>query len=490
MFGFLKKASPEEQPKLSLYNTLGREKQEFKALKGRKVGMYVCGPTVYDYAHVGNLRAYVFADILRRTLEYGGYEVKEIVNITDVGHLSSDADDGEDKMTSALRREGKELTLENMKIVGEEYAAHFIEDLKTLNVKLPFALPRASDHIPEQIAYVKALAEKGYAYKTTDGVYFDTAKLADYGTLLTGTAENASAEHTRIGAHSEKHDQRDFALWKFDPKLGWESPWGQGFPGWHIECVAMATKYLGREFDIHTGGIDHIPVHHTNELAEAEAATGRIFAKHWMHNAFITIAGKRIGKSEGNAIRLYQLRERGIPPLSYRYLLLTAHYRQPLNFTWESVEGAQAALSRAKRLFADYPQGGHISTAYRARFESAIHDDLDTPQAVALMWELIKDESVSASDKRATILDFDRVLGLGFAEVTAGSVREKVLVAHASDVPEEVRTLALEREMAREAKEWARADELRRLIMEKGFALEDTPEGPLVSPIPGNTPAP
>lgn len=483
MFGFLKKkvgGAP-----LFLYNTLSKTKEEFKPVSGRLVRMYTCGPTVYDYAHIGNLRAYVFADTLRRTLEYAGLSVKQVINITDVGHLAQDSDDGEDKMTSALKREGKELTIPNMKLLGESYTSLFIEDLKALNVEMPFVFPRATLHIQEQIAFISSLFQKGYAYKTTDGMYFDTAKFPSYGAL--GSSEGGMSasfsNQTRIVANPEKHDQRDFALWKFDSSLGFEAPWGKGFPGWHIECTAMATKYLGKSFDIHTGGIDHIAIHHNNEIAQAEAVSGKRFVNYWMHGEFITIEGKRIGKSEGNAIRLYQLRERSVSPAAYRYLLLTAHYRSLLNFTWEAVLGAQTALQRAQRMFMDFPRHGHIAPLYRAKFKIAINDDLNTSSAIALMWELLKDDLVTPADKRATILDFDRVLGLGFGTESL-SESSKILVTAVSDLPPSIALLVAEREGARGSKDWARADELRATIEEQGFTLEDAPEGPIVHKAP------
>ncbi len=469
MLSFLKKTPPPAE--IFFYNTLTKSKEAFKALSGRRVKMYTCGPTVYDYAHIGNLRAYVFADVVRRTLEYAGYELKQVVNVTDVGHLQGDLDEGEDKMTAGLMRRNLPLTIENMRALGEEYASLFIEDLRELNIELPFKFPHASDHIPEQIAYISALTQKGYTYRTKDGVYFDTTKLPTYGRL----GGSASPEHARIAPHPEKHDQRDFALWKFNEALGWEAPWGKGFPGWHIECVAMAQKYLGREFDIHTGGVDHIPVHHNNEIAEAEAVTGKTLARYWMHGAFITVEAKRIGKSEGNAIRLYQLREKGITPLAYRYLILTAHYRQTMNFTWEALEGAHTALMRARRVFADLPEGGLVSPGWRARFEEAIYDDLDMPKAVALMWELLKDPLLSPQEKRATVLDFDRVLGLGFRAPHRHETER--IVVQAEQIPEEVRALGTERDQARQAGDWARADQIRREIEERGFSIEDGPGG-------------
>lgn len=470
MFWFSKKR--ENTLPVFLYNTLTRNKDEFKPILGKKVGLYTCGPTVYDYAHIGNLRAYVFSDTLRRVLEYKGYTVKQIMNITDVGHLSSDADEGEDKMTAALKREGKEMTLSNMKALGEEYTKLFLQDLKTLNIEPAFKFPRASEEVPSQIAFISALLQKGYAYKTSDGLYFDTTKFPAYGVLGT----SASAEHSRIGAHPEKHDQKDFALWKLNETLGWNAPWGKGFPGWHIECTAMATKYLGKSFDIHTGGIDHIAVHHNNEIAQAESVSGKRFVNYWMHGAFITVEGKRIGKSEGNAIRLYQLRERNINPLSYRYLLLTVHYRQTLNFTWEAVAAAQTALQRAQRIFIDLPKGGSVSVVYREKFERALYDDLNTSEAIAVLWEILKDDTVSPEDTRATILDFDRVLGLGFGS-SSGAFYSKLAVIPKNEIPADITALLKEREEARTGENWARADELRGLLKEKGFIVSDAPGG-------------
>ena len=486
------------------YNTLGHEKQKFEPLRDRNVKMYTCGPTVYDYAHIGNLRAYIFSDTIRRVLEYGGYEVKQVMNITDFGHLANDSDEGEDKMTSALRREGLAATMENMHTLGTRYMDAFIDDLKTLNIELPFVLPRASEHIPDQIAYVETLLNKGYAYKTKDGIYFDVEKFPAYGAL---GGVSASKEHSRVGVNPEKHDPRDFALWKFslpaqagnaqndaegtqknaDALLGWDAPWGKGFPGWHIECVAMSTRHLGKTFDIHTGGIDHIAIHHNNEIAEAQAANAKPLAHFWMHGAFITIEGKRIGKSEGNAIRLYQLEERGISALAYRYLVLTAHYRQTMNFTWAAAEGAQTTLQRAQRFFADISTGsaasvrGAISEKYRAAFLVAIDDDLNTPAALAVMWDLIKDDTIRPADKRETLLDFDRVFGIGFRPLLYRSdAAERIAVVAGSDVPGSVESLLKERESARTAGDWAKADELREKIHQEGFTVEDTAEGPVL----------
>lgn len=472
MFGFGKKK--EDRAAVVLYNTLGREKQEFKPLTGRYVKMYTCGPTVYDYVTIGNLRSFIFPDIARRTLEYVGYEVKQIINITDVGHLVGDGDAGEDKMSSGLKREGMEMNLENMKILSTKYMEAFIADLKDLNIQLPFTFPRASEHIPEQIAYIESLFAKGYAYTTSDGVYFDTGKFPKYG-ALGGTS--TSDDHARVAINKEKRHPQDFSLWKFDSKLGWETPWGKGFPGWHIECTAMAGKYLGKSFDIHTGGIDLAPIHHNNEIAQAEAASGKRYVSHWMHGAFITIEGKRIGKSEGNTIRLYQLKERGVNPLAYRYLVLMTHYRSPMNFTWEALEGAQTALYRALRIVADLHGEGKIIPEARERFERALKDDLNTPEALAVMWEVLKDDSIATGDKRETVLLFDKVLGLGFGSNAHRNEVEKLAVVSETELPKDVQALLHEREAARRAGDWGKADALRARIAEEGFDVYDTKTG-------------
>lgn len=483
MISIFGKSKP--QPEIFFYNTLGKEKQKFVPLRGRYVKMYTCGPTVYDFVHIGNLRSFVFAETARRVLEYADYEVKQVMNITDVGHLVGDGDEGVDKMTAGLKREGMALTLENMKALGEEYAEAFIEDLKRLNTELPFVFPRASDHVPDQIAFVHTLLDKGYAYKTRDGVYFDVEKFPSYGAL--GGVAAASEDRSRIGVNPEKHDARDFALWKFDTKLGWDAPWGKGFPGWHIECAAMATRYLGKTFDIHTGGIDLVPIHHNNEIAEAEALSGKPLANYWLHSAFVTIEGKRIGKSEGNAVRLYQLEERGISPLAYRYLLLTTHYRQTMNFTWSAAEAAQTALQRAQRFFADLKGAGRIHPEYRLAFEKALYDDVNTPEAVAAMWNLINDAAVAPEDKKATLLDFDRVLGIGFLPLLHGrTAPERVSVVPRSDLPPDVEAAVSEREAARTAGDFGKADELREALRSKGFSVEDTKEGPVVRKAEGD----
>jgi len=452
---------------IQIFNTLSRKKEVFKPLIAGKVGMYNCGPTVYDYAHIGNLRAYVFSDTLRRAFEYNGFAVNQVMNITDVGHLVSDADEGEDKMTKALKREGKPLTLEAMHEVATFYYERFVDDLKSLNIELPQKFPRASEHIQDDIDLIGILEKKGFAYKTSDGIYFETGKFPAYGRLNGHTKKSADTE-SRIGINPEKRDQADFTLWKFDPKLGWDSPWDKGFPGWHIECSAMSRKYLGQPFDIHTGGIDHIPVHHTNEIAQSEAAYDKPLADYWMHGAFITVNDGKMAKSTGCFVTLKALLDESISPLAYRYWLLTAHYRSPVNFTYDAVRAAQNALIRLLATIGGYPDTGRVLEAYKERFLGFVNDDIDMPGAVALAWELIKDPGVSDADKRATLLDFDRVFGLKLAD--APRVIDE-------PIPAEIQALADAREEARKEKDWKKADALRGEIEARGYDLKDTPEG-------------
>lgn len=433
--------------------------------------MYHCGPTVYGYAHIGNLRAYIFADILRRMFEYNGYVPNQVINITDIGHLTSDGDEGEEKMTKALLAAGKELTLDSLKEHADFYTEQFISDLQELNAEKPQHLPKASEHIKEDINLIADLEKKGFAYVISDGVYFDTEKDTDYGKLGKNTVKEDEAV-SRIGLNSEKKNPRDFCLWKFDTKLGWKSPWGQGFPGWHLECSAMSMKYLGETFDVHTGGIDHIPVHHNNEIAQSECATGKPFAHFWLHGAFVNIDGGKIAKSVGNTYYLKDLKERGISPLAYRYWLLTAHYRTLVNFTEESVSGAQTAYERLRttiiQLAGASDKKGNIDLGYQAIFHQAINDDLNTAKALATAWDLIKDQNISAESKLATLLDFDRVLGLDLEKESETLVIE---------VPSEVYALIEQRDEARKAKDWKSSDDLRAEIESKGFEVKDTADG-------------
>jgi cysteinyl-tRNA synthetase len=451
---------------LKFYNTLSRQKEDFSPIDKDEVRMYSCGPTVNNHAHLGNLRAYVFADILQKTLEYSGYKVKRVMNITDIGILSSDADTGEDKMTVALIREGKELTLKNMRELAEFYTEKFKEDLDRLNIRIPAEIYFASDYVKEDIELVKKLEEKGYAYKTSDGIYFDTAKMPDYG-ILRGGKTTRDEGHTRIAENREKRNGEDFALWKFNSQIGYESPFGKGFPGWHIECSAIGMRFLGDQFDIHTGGIDLIPTHHTNEIAQSESATGKKpFVRFWMHNEFVDTGNEKMSKSKGNFLQLKSLLEKNLHPITYRFWLLMASYRTKVNFLWEALEGAEVALKRLYNIYLGLGDDiGNVHEEYQNKFKEFIGDDLDTPRALALLWDVAKDPNMSDADKKATILDFDKVLGLGFALLK----QEKI--------PEEILRLVQAREEARKNKDFSKSDELREKINALGYKVKDLSNG-------------
>ena len=480
IFGGSKAHSP-----LYFYNTLGLKKQLFTLPpQATHVRMYNCGPTVYGRQHIGNLSMFVFTDVLRRTLEYNDFKIKQVINFTDFGHLSSDADEGEDKMTKGLKREGLALTLDNMRALGEKYANLFLEDIRALNVKVDdITFPRASGYISAQIAMIQTLEEKGYAYRTTHGVYFDTAKFPGYGKLGNINIEGQRSG-ARVATDSEKRSPPDFLLWKSDDKVGWDSPWGKGFPGWHIECSAMIRATLGQQIDIHTGGIEHIPVHHNNEIAQSESATGKKpFSRFWLHRAHLQFEGGKMAKSEGNVVYLSDVLERGFHPLAMRYLFLTAHYRTRANFSWEALEAAQKAYAKlvALRLSLKDVVSGATSGAWRKEFVKAINDDLDTPGALAILWNMTKSKKLSPEILLATLLDFDKVLGLGLAEpddaakkLAQGDLREEV---EGTSLPEQVRTMLDEREAARQKKDWTRADELRLLIEGEGYGVKDTSGG-------------
>ncbi len=476
---------------LHLYNTLSGEKESFTLpARARTVRMYNCGPTVYGPQHIGNLSMFVFTDILRRTLEYNGMSVKQVINFTDFGHLSGDnegdADHGEDRMSKGLKREGMKPTLANMAILAKKYAEIFLHDIAELNVNIKkITFPYASEFIPAQIAMIRALEEKSYAYKTKDGVYFDTSQFPDYGKLgnidLKGLREGA-----RIGVSEEKRNPTDFLLWKSDKKIGWESPWGLGFPGWHIECSAMIRATLGEQIDIHTGGIEHIPVHHNNEIAQSEAATGKKpLSRFWMHRAHIQINGGKIAKSKGAAIYMADIVEKGYHPLTLRYLFLGAHYRAGMNFTYEALTAAQNAYSRlvaARLSFTEEP--GPIVESYRERFHERMNDDLDTAGAIAVLWELIKDESVSPASRLTTLLDADRVLGLNLAipdsaALTLAKAETRDYVPE-SELTEQMTDILTRRDAARADKNWTAADTLRDELAVLGLGVEDAPEGPRV----------
>ena len=459
---------------MKLYNTLTKKVEDFKPLNGKTVNIYTCGPTVYDYAHIGNLRAYVFADILIRSLLHSGYKVNHVINLTDVGHLVSDADSGEDKMMKALAREGLSPTLDSLEKIADKYTKAFKLDLERLNIfnytensnyKITWA--KVTDHIDEQINLIKVLIEKGFAYQTGEAVYFNTKKFPDYG-KLTGQKleEKKTAVREEVFIDKDKKNQADFALWF--KKVGhfashvmcWPSPWGEGFPGWHIECSAIAMKHLGETLDIHTGGIDHVAVHHTNEIAQSEAATGKPFSRFWMHNEFIVTGKDKMAKSQGTFVTLNDLIEKGLDPLAYRYFCLGAHYRQQLNFSLEAVEASQNALSNLYSLVVGLEDGKDKSA--EDEFKKAMQDDLALPEALAVAWKVLK-----SGEGLDSILKFDEILGFDIEKQIKGLAQ----------IPEEIKKLLEKREEARNNKDWEVSDKIRDQIEEKGFRLEDTPSG-------------
>lgn len=448
-----------------LINTLSKKKELFSPIHPGKVGMYHCGPTVYDSIHVGNLRAFLLADITRRVFAFNNYEVDQVMNITDIGHLVSDGDDGDDKMTKGLKREGLEVNLENMLKLARKYEEVFLADITDLNILRPKIIARASEHIVEDIDMIQKLEEKGFTYTISDGIYFDTEKMPDYGKL---GGLNHSHE-SRIGEISEKKNPRDFALWKFDNDKGWQSPWGQGFPGWHIECSGMSTKYLGDQFDIHTGGHDLASVHHNNEIAQSECATGYApFVNYWLHNEFVNIGEEKMAKSGSNFITLQTVRDNNIDPLALRYLYLQSHYRSQVSFSWEALSAAQTALQKLHSIVAELPQNGVVNNEYKTLFTEMINDDLNTAGGLAIVWELLKNPDISAEDKKATLLDFDQVLGLKLTEQQPVDI---------SEIPENIQKLLKEREIARSHKDWHSADLLRNEIYALGYEIKDTDEG-------------
>lgn len=458
---------------LRFYNTLTRKKEIFRPVTSGRVSMYSCGPTVYHYAHIGNLRAFVFADVVRRTLDAAGYQTKHVMNITDVGHLTDDThDQGEDKLERQAEREGK-----TAHAVADFYTRAFFKDLDAIGVeRKKIRFPRATEHIKEQISFIKNLERRGYAYPTADGIYFDTSKVRDYGKLARLDRKGLK-EGARVAANLEKRNPSDFALWKFSPQgtrrqQEWQSPWGVGFPGWHIECSAMSKKLLGDQFDIHTGGIDLAPVHHVNEIAQTSALTGKPPARVWLHSNFVTMGSEKMSKSLGNIITLDGLVESGTPARAYRYLLLSTHYRKLLTFTPSAIEGAANTLKRLEDLYLGLaPKNGRVARIYEKRFFATLMDDVNTPKALAVLWAMAKDKKLTPGEKRATLLAFDKILGLGLKDLRP------------TLIPPQVQTLVFDREHARHAKDWARADTLRNEALALGYAIEDTPEGPKIKKI-------
>lgn len=484
MFGGLFKTQSAFTPHpIKLYNTLNRQLELFSALNANEVSIYSCGPTVYDFAHIGNLRAYVFSDILKRTLILSGYQVAHTINFTDFGHLSDDGDQGEDKMMKGLKREGLPITLSAMRQLSDIYITAFKEDCAALHIIPPSTWARASDYIEAQIRLIETLDDKGYTYETSDGVYFEVEKFPAYGQL--GSIDlNEIKSGARVEINPEKKHPADFAVWK-KGVLGWDSRFGKGFPGWHIECSAMAMATLGKQIDIHTGGIDHIHTHHNAEIAQAEAATGKTFVRFWLHSAFLTIDNSKISKSLGNTINLRHLLDRGYSGEDYRYWLLMGHYRSTLNFSWEALSAAKQALFRLKRfVYEDYKQAqGKVNQEYYAKFKDCLGDDLDTPGALALAWDITKDKDLSAADKCTTLRAFDEVLDIGLSESLADGQRHLGVVA-LDEIPAEIVKLVNDREAARIAHNWDQADHIREALAIKGYSVEDTPHGPKI--IKGN----
>ncbi len=467
-------------PELSLYNTAVRKQEIFKPLHPGVANVYCCGPTVYNYAHIGNLRTYVFEDLLRRTLDYLEYKVNHIVNITDVGHLTSDADTGEDKMEKGAAREGKTVW-----DIAEFYTQAFFKDWKRLNLIAPTHWAKATDHIPEQIALVKTLEDKGLAYVIPeDGVYFDSVKFPRYPDFA-GLDVAGMQAGSRVGVVEGKHSATDFALWKFSPKdskraMEWDSPWGRGFPGWHVECSAMAMKHLGPTLDIHCGGTDHIRVHHTNEIAQSEGATGVTFANFWLHGGWLLEApdekggGGKMSKSSGEFVTLDYLLGKGYDAMDYRYYCLTAHYRSYLNFSWEGLDSSQGSLRNLRRK--TDPLVGRATRiasesalSWQNKFRIAVYDDLGFPQALAVLNQMLKDKDLLEGEKAALIRDFDKLLGLGLSE--------KPPEPEAQSIPADVTTFLEERKLARKNKDFRRSDEIRDLLKARGFAIKDNPDG-------------
>ena len=452
---------------LTLYDNDARALRPFVPLKpGGDVGLYTCGPTVYDYQHIGNYRTFLFEDTLRRVLEWNGYRVKHVMNVTDVGHLTSDADTGEDKMEKGARRTGKSAWE-----IAQMYTDAFLADLKLLNIEDPTILCRATDHIAQQIAFIADLEKKGFTYRTSDGIYFDTSTQADYGYLARLDVKGLEAGK-RVDI-AEKRHPTDFALWKISPpgekrQMEWDSPWGRGFPGWHIECSAMAQLYLGDFFDIHCGGEDHIPVHHTNEIAQTEARVGTHLANFWLHGYFLLLNDAKMAKSAGEFLRLQSLIDRGYDPLAYRYLCLTGHYRSQLNFTWDALDAAATGLARMRQLFfaLAIDPNAKPDELYVERFTDCVNDDLNVPRALAVAWEALRGDLLPAQ-KRVTLASFDRVFGLALERWTP---REE-------SIPDQVKALADARATARKAKNWAEADRLRDALHAAGWEMEDRPDG-------------
>lgn len=466
--------------KIQLYNTNLREKEEFTPIVAKHVGMYCCGPTVYHYAHIGNMRTYVFEDMLARMFRYNGYTVKHVMNITDVGHLSDDGDDGEDKMELGAKREGKTVWQ-----IAEYYTNAFFKDTKELNILLPTIVCKATDHIKEQIEMIQLLEKNGHTYKANGNVYFDTSTFPDYKKFANLQEQNEeSKKHQRVDTHEGKKNPEDFVLWFTQSKfknhaMKWDSPWGTGYPGWHIECSAMSTQHLGKTFDIHCGGIDHVPVHHTNEIAQSVCAhKGENYVNYWLHSEFIVDDTGKMSKSKGEFLTVQTLKEKGYNPLAYRYLICMTHYRKQLHFTYEALDAAQTAYLKLKQKIAALKQSQEQQKTtkntqehtkdYEEKFVAAISDDLNIPKALGILHEMLADAALNVNEKLGLITVWDDVFGL---ELLAEDEKKPI------DIPEDIKELAQQRATARAHKDYAESDRLRDEIAAKGFEIVDNKDG-------------
>lgn len=464
---------------LYFYNTLTRKKEEFKPLEGNEVRMYSCGPTVYSYAHIGNFRAYVFMDTLRRVLKKNGYTLKHVMNITDVGHLESDADEGEDKMVKAAKKENKDPYE-----IAAFYTDIFLKDMGRLNIERPEIIAKATEHIADMLEYVKVLVANGYAYETSTAIYFDITKLDKYPVLSNRNLKEQIAG-ARVDVDPEKRNPYDFAVWIKAPEnhiMKWDSPWGLSYPGWHLECSAMGRKYLGEYFDIHTGGVDHIPTHHENEIAQSKGYSGHIPAKTWMHVEFLQVDGGKMGKSLGNVYTLDEIQEKGIEPLAYRLFNFSAHYRTKLNFTFDTALSTQKALNRLREGYLTHLNGNenieeNIIEEYRNRFMEAVNDDLNIPLATGVMWEVVRN-SKKSKQYADLLLEFDEVLGLDLVN-SKKYLDEQTKI----ELPEDILELVEKRKNAREQKDWAESDRIRDILKEKGYQVKDSKDGMTIEKI-------
>jgi cysteinyl-tRNA synthetase len=472
--------------KLKLYNTLSRSLSEFTPITPGHIGIYCCGPTVYNFAHIGNLRTYIFEDLLVRTFRYLNFKINHVMNITDVGHLVSDQDEGEDKMALATKREGKKSAE-----IAEYYTKAFFNDCLELNIIEPNIVCKATDHILEMIELIKTLVEKDFAYQSNGNVYFDVAKFKDYGKLA-GLSLESLVSGARIEIDEAKRNPQDFALWftksKFEnQELQWDSPWGKGYPGWHIECSAMSIKYLGPSFDIHCGGIDHIPVHHTNEIAQSECATGKKFANFWLHGGFLVEnENQKMSKSKGDFLTLAKLKSEGFNAMAYRYFCLTSHYRGELSWSWDALKGAENSLnsliqkissliSNCKDFRIQIEKSENFN-AWKDEFSKRISNDINIPQSLACLYEMLADKNLIISEKILLTEDFDQVLGLNLIS----KAEENNLKTITEIIPDEIMKLASDRENARKTRDFKKADFLRAEIENKGYTLKDTSDGPKI----------